>query len=50
MNGAPWRGRETTMQDFAPFLPLLGLVALLVTARRRRRDKKKRLEGRNGRT
>lgn len=36
------------MNQLAPFLPLLGLVALVITAVRRRREKKKRFEGRRG--
>lgn len=30
------------MGALAPFLPLLGLLALVITARRRRQEKKKR--------
>jgi hypothetical protein len=38
------------MNSLAPFLPLLGIVALIATALRRRREKKKRYEGPDGRT
>ncbi len=38
------------MGPFAAVLPLLGLVALVIVSIRRRREKKKRFEGRNGRT
>jgi hypothetical protein len=35
------------LNQLAPFLPLLGLVALAVTAHRRRKAKKERYEGRS---
>ena len=38
------------MGPFAALLPLLGLAALVIVSIRRRREKKKRFEGRNGRT
>jgi hypothetical protein len=34
------------LTQFAPFLPLLGIVALVIVSVQRRRDKKKRFEGR----
>ncbi|MDJ0626952.1 MAG: hypothetical protein QNJ44_01730 [Rhodobacter sp.] len=40
----------TGMGALGAFLPLLGLLALIVTAVQRRREKKKRFGERDGRT